>query len=289
MTAAPRAAIEIIEPGPLLTVQDSGRWGSVHYGVSPSGAIDPRALDIANRRLGNPPHAAVLESLLGGFVFRLNSARWCALAGARTSVRIDGEPVDSDLFLVPAGALVEVSEASRGLYAVLAVAGGVRATLTLGSASCDTLSGIGPSPLSSGETLELDDPGPASHRCHVPNVALPAERAEIGFFWGPRDTGFSAADRDLLVRTEWVVSRDTNRVGARLDGARLQGGDGTLPSEGIMTGSIQIPPSGQPIVFLADRPVTGGYPVIGVVDETHLGLLAQVRPGSAVRFRPLRL
>ncbi|WP_053387891.1 biotin-dependent carboxyltransferase family protein [Leucobacter japonicus] len=289
MTAASLPAcarIEIVDAGASTTVQDGGRLGSVHYGVSPSGAVDRRALETANRRLGNDPHAPVLESLLGGLSFRVSADRWCAVSGARAAVLIDGARVtEPERFLAPSGSRIDICEASRGLYTVLAVSGGIDAARTLGSASTDTLSGIGPSRLTAGDAFELGDARDPADSVH-PDVSLPSARAEIAFRWGPRDAQFDVADRELLLRTEWIVSNDTNRVGARLDGARLRGGDGTLPSEGIMTGSIQIPPSGQPIVFLADRPVTGGYPVIGVVDEHDLGRFAQVRPGARVRFRP---
>lgn len=284
------AVLTIIDPGFSTTVQDEGRLGSIHYGVSPSGAVDPRSMVVANANAGNAPGTSVLESLFGTLTFRLSEDRWCAHAGARSEIMIDGNAVtDPKRFFVPAGALVEILEAGRGLYGVLAVAGGFHIARTLGSASTDTLSGIGPARLQRDDTLLLGE-APSTERLaaghRMFNVQLPPERAEIVFRWGPRHELFTAADRELLVRTEWLVSNDTNRVGARLDGARLAGGDGTLPSEGIMSGAIQIPPSGQPIVFLADRPVTGGYPVIGVVDEHQLGLFAQVRPGARIRFRP---
>lgn len=293
-TAHNAPVLTVLEPGASTTVQDAGRLGSVHYGVSPSGAVDQRALRLANARVGNRADAAVLESLLGGLSFRLDAGRWCSLIGARAAVHVDGaRVVDADLFWVPAGVKVDIGFAERGLYAVLAVSGGLGAPRTLGSASTDTLSGIGPDRLAAGDSVQLgsegERAGSAAPSPVIPaNVALPADRAEIRFFWGPRDESFSAEDRALLLSTEWIISNDTNRVGARLDGARLGGGDGTLPSEGIVAGSIQIPPSGQPIVFLADRPVTGGYPVIGVIAETEQGLFAQARPGMRVRFRPIR-
>ncbi len=291
------SAIEIVDPGISSTLQDEGRLSSIHYGVSPSGAIDRRALHLANEHAENAPDATVIESLLGRLSFRLQEDRWCALAGARASVRIDGQLIsNSTLFHAAAGALVEVGEATRGLYTVLAVSGGLGAPHVLGSASTDTLSGIGPERLTAGSAIELGDAKrlPRVTGMHDAaslggrvrsNVSLPGDRAEIGFHWGPRDNLFDQTDRDLLLRTEWVVSNDTNRVGARMDGARLRGGDGTLASEGIVSGAIQIPPSGQPIIFLADRPVTGGYPVIGVVDEGVLGYFAQARPGTRVRLR----
>jgi biotin-dependent carboxylase-like uncharacterized protein len=286
-TASASASLEVVDAGLSSTLQDGGRLDSIHYGVSPSGAIDQRALRVANLRVGNDPVATAIESLLGHLSFRLDADRWCSLAGARAAVRVDGAPVaEPGLFRAPAGALVEVGEASRGVYTVLAVSGGLRVPPVLGSASTDTLSGIGPERLAAGSSFGLGAetaPRPEPFA----NVSIPDDRAEIGFHWGPRDDRFDTADRELLLRTEWIVSNDTNRVGARMDGARLAGGDGTLPSEGIMSGAIQIPPSGQPIIFLADRPVTGGYPVIGVIDEAELGYFAQARPGSRIRLRPL--
>lgn len=284
------ARLTIVDPGLSTTIQDGGRHGSIHHGVSPSGAVDRRALRAANGALGIHADAPALESVLGRMSFRLSEDRWCAVAGARSSVHVDGKPCSTpSRFLATAGSLVTIGEATRGLYTILAVAGGVSVPLVLGSASTDTLSGIGPRALRAGDEIAVGgvDCDFNALADESRNVPLPPNRVEIPFFWGPRDDMFTASDRQLFLSTEWTVTTETSRVGARLDGARLQNGSGTLPSEGVMQGSIQVPPSGQPIVFLADRPVTGGYPVLGIIDEAELGLFAQVRPGSAVRFRPI--
>jgi biotin-dependent carboxylase-like uncharacterized protein len=189
---------------------------------------------------------------------------------------------------VPAGQRVQLGRPDHGLHTYVAVAGGgldVRAVL--GSASRDSLAGIGPDPLRPGEIIELRQDRPI----RLPALALeliphriPHAHIDIDFHWGPRDGLFSPADRRRFRSTDWTVSTQSDRVGARLTGPALSIGEVHLPSEGMALGAIQVPPSGTPIVFLADHPVTGGYPVIGVVTEHDIDLLAQAAPGTTVRF-----
>ncbi|WP_433346078.1 biotin-dependent carboxyltransferase family protein [Micromonospora sp. CA-111912] len=292
MTARPAAPvaddpvgrIEVLRAGALTTVQDQGRPGWAHLGVPRSGALDPAALRLANRLVGNPEAAAGLEITLTGCTLRLTRAGTVAIAGADVDVRVGDRPGDVGRPLaVPAGAVVRVGPARTGLRSWLAVAGGIAVAPVLGSRSTDTLSGLGPPPLRDGDTLPLGaaagDPAPVDGTVGHP---APVELL-LGLRPGPRDDWFTAAAFDLLYDTAYTVSTVSNRVGARLVGAPLpRAVAGELPSEGIVLGAVQVPPDGQPLIFLADHPTTGGYPVVGVVDDATG--LAQARPGTTVRF-----
>jgi biotin-dependent carboxylase-like uncharacterized protein len=283
-----RTALTVRTAGIATTVQDLGRTGFAHLGVSPSGPADARSFTLANRLVGNPEGAAALEITLGGLEFALSADRYVAVTGAPVPVAVDGVPAaDPTRFYVRAGSVVRLGHPAGGLRTYLAVAGGMAVPGVLGSASRDTLGGIGPAPVRDGAVLDLGEPGV------VPDLPLelafsrvPYGTAVVGIRWGPRDALFDAADRSLLLRTDWQVTDRLDRVGVRLRGQQLGIGAVQLPSEGMVRGAIQIPPSGEPIVFLADHPATGGYPVIAVVTEPDLGLVAQATPGTRIRFIP---
>ncbi|GII00492.1 5-oxoprolinase subunit C family protein [Planobispora takensis] len=189
-------------------------------------------------------------------------------------------------FWVPAGGLVRVGTPATGLRTYLAVRGGVDVPPVLGSRSTDSLSGLGPAPLSPGATLPV---GPARELAPITVDAAPpppAARTPVRLLAGPRDDWFVPDAPAALCARPYEVSQDSNRVGVRLRGAVLKRAvDGELPSEGMVAGALQVPPDGQPIVFLADHPPTGGYPVIAVVAPADLARIAQLRPGDTVRFR----
>ena len=282
--------IEIIRPGPLSTVQDLGRPGLAHLGVPRSGALDVPAMVAANRAVGNPDHAAVLEITLGGLAARFRSGATVAVAGATVPIRIDRIGVDADRrpVVVPPGGRLDLGTARAGLRCYLAVAGGIAVEPVLGSRSTDTLSGLGPPALSAGSTLPIGTRPPAvALPSPVPPGAVPgAGEVTLRLRFGPRADRFTADAHATLLRSRYTIGMHSNRIGARLSGPALTRADATeLPSEGIVLGSVQVPGDGQPLVFLADHPTTGGYPVIGVVDGADLPLLAQCRPGASVRFR----
>jgi biotin-dependent carboxylase-like uncharacterized protein len=203
-------------------------------------------------------------------------------------VNVDGATVpDPYLFWIPAGAVLSIGAPRVGLRSYLAVSGGIDAKSVLGSCSTDTLSGIGPSILANGHLLPIGPAETPSWDTDSVYCRIPFGTARIRFRWGPRDKLFTPEDKRTLINSPWTLSTETNRVGARLTGHRIATQHGSLPSEGTALGSIQIPPSGEPIIFMADRPVTGGYPVIGVVTEADLGLVAQARPGSQLSLLPL--
>ncbi|HEY2299129.1 MAG TPA: biotin-dependent carboxyltransferase family protein [Jatrophihabitans sp.] len=271
--------IEIVEPGPLASVQDLGRPGWAALGVPRSGAFDRGAARLANRLVGNDVGAGVLEVTLGGLAFRALDAVTIALTGAPCPGLDWGIAVT----LRP-GTLVRLGTPVRGLRSYLAARGGLAVAPELGSCSSDLLSGIGPSPLQRGETLAV---GPAPTASPSGVAAAPRSGpAEFAIHPGPRVDWFEAGALDRLTAQPWQVRTQSDRVGVRLDGAALRRvRPGELPSEPTLPGAVQVPADGRPIVFGPDAPVTGGYPVIAVLTEVALDAAAQVRPGDLVRFR----
>jgi biotin-dependent carboxylase-like uncharacterized protein len=277
--------IAIVKPGLLTTIQDLGRPGYAHLGVARSGALDAPALAQANALVGNPEGAAGLETTLTGVSLRAEAPLTLAVTGAVAPITVDGEPVAFGApVAVPDGALLEVGPARSGVRSYVAVAGGIRVARVLGSRSTDTLSGLGPPPMRPGFVLPLGAPAGAPAPEAVSPVEVP-EELTLRVRMGPRHDWFSVPARDAIVSQPYVLSVKSNRVGARLSGPPLtRATPGELPSEGLVLGAIQVPADGQPLVFLADHPTTGGYPVIAVVERADLPLLAQARPGTSIRF-----
>ncbi len=279
--------LHVVRPGPLTTVQDLGRPGLAHLGVGCSGAADRPAHRLANRLLGNPENAATLELTLGGLVVSTDAPLWVALTGAPAPARTEkGAVAAGTPVYLPAGATLTVGMPPVGLRSYLAVRGGVAAAPVLGSRATDVLSGIGPATVAAGTTLDVG-PAPSGWRPVVDHVPAPhlAEEPVLDLTLGPREDWLTDAALADLVAAVWEVSPDSNRVGVRLGGPRLERArEGELPSEGLTAGAVQVPPSGQPIVFLADHPVTGGYPVVGVLTDLALAAAAQLRPGDRCRF-----
>ncbi|MFG2088332.1 MULTISPECIES: biotin-dependent carboxyltransferase family protein [unclassified Spirillospora] len=280
--------IEVVRPGPLATVQDLGRPGRAHLGVPCSGAADERAFRLANRLVGNPEGAAALELTFGGAALRFHRHAWVAVTGAPAPLRIGGRACGTHAPVhVAAGALVEVGTPSSGLRSYVAVRGGVAVDETLGSRSTDLLSGLGPAPLSSGDRLPLGSAtGLAEIAVDVAPVPPMQETPVLRILPGPREDWFTEDAMATLMSTPYEVSPDCNRVGVRLDGPRIvRARAGEIGSEGMVTGALQVPPSGMPIIFLADHPTTGGYPVVAVLASAAVADAAQLRPGQRVLFR----
>ncbi|WP_426509147.1 biotin-dependent carboxyltransferase family protein [Dactylosporangium sp. McL0621] len=279
------AELRVEVAGPLTTVQDLGRPGYAHLGVPRSGALDRPALELGNRLVGNPPGAAGLEITLGPFAAVASRAGTVALTGAAAPLRVGGRPAPLNAPVpVRAGEKIEVGRAVLGLRVYLTAAGGLASDPVLESRSTDTLSLLGPPVVRAGDRL------PLGRTAGAPAAVDLAPRAALGgpvvlrIAWGPRADRFTDAGR--LGCVEYRIRSESNRVGARLDGPALTRADaGELPSEGIVLGAVQVPADGQPLVFLADHPTTGGYPVVAVVHAADLPLLAQARPGDSVRFR----
>lgn len=276
--------------GPATTVQDLGRPGHGSLGVSPSGALDRGALRLANRLVGNPETRAGLEILLGGFSAVPEVDVWVAVTGAWGPISVDGRPVDGHRAArVAAGSTLRISPATHGLRYVLAVRGGLDAPDVLGSRASDTLAGLGPEVLGDGEHLTVL-PGP---RRRLPALDIfpwtppSADARCISASAGPRLDWFDDESQRRFFEQPWTVTADADRIGMRLDGKPLRrvGAGLELPSEGMVAGAVQVPPSGVPTILLADHPVTGGYPVIAVVRSADRDHLAQLRPGQILRFR----
>ncbi|TYK46288.1 biotin-dependent carboxyltransferase family protein [Actinomadura decatromicini] len=280
--------IEVVRPGPLATVQDLGRPGHAHLGVPRSGAADQRALRLANRLVGNPEGAAGVELTFGGASLRFHKHAWIAVTGAPVPLSVNGRGCGTNAPChVPDGALVEFGTPSSGLRSYLAVRGGVETEQVLGSRSTDLLSGLGPAPLSPGDRLALgSSAGLADIAVDIAPTPPLAETPVLRILPGPRDDWFTEDAMVTLTSTSYEVSPDSNRVGVRLNGPALtRAREGELGSEGMVTGALQVPPNGLPIIFLADHPTTGGYPVVAVLESPAVNDAAQLRPGQHLRFR----
>ena len=277
--------IIIDQPGPLTTIQDLGRPGLAHLGVSPSGAADRTAHRLANRLVGNPESRATLETTLGGLTLTAADLVWVAVTGSPTGLLVNGRPGSSHCpFALTAGDQLVIQPPAQGVRNYLAVRGGIKIAKTLGSRSTDLLSGLGPAPLEAGQRAAGRSYPATNARCRPG----PAERAPQG------------ADRTPGAPPGLVHRVGLGRVSGRRPGRRRRTAIGSLsgstvpeltrritaelPSEGLIRGAVQVPASGQPLIFLADHPVTGGYPVIAVLTDRSADHAAQLRPGDQVRF-----
>jgi KipI family sensor histidine kinase inhibitor len=294
------AQLLVLGTGLQTLVQDLGRPGKTALGVSASGALDRQSLREANRAVGNPSDAAVLENLLGQLRVRSDGAMVVAVTGADVPLYIltaAGHRVDAALgepFALEEGDVLQVGAPRTGLRSYLSVRGGLGVTPVLGSCATDTLAALGPSPLRVGDVLEVGRAiEPAQLRAvqpvAAPRRALPGagETVVLDVTLGPRTEWFQPEAIALLQSQEWRVTEQSNRVGIRLAGEAplVRSIHAELPSEGTVVGAIQVPANGQPVLFLADHPLTGGYPVIAVVATHHLDLAAQIPPGARLRLR----
>lgn len=288
---ATMSRLHVEHPGALALVEDLGRPGFAHLGVATSGALDRGALALANRLVGNLDGAAGIELLVGGFRARFEGETWFAVTGAWGGLRLDGRPVAPYTATRGRdGAVLEIGVAERGIRYLLALRGGLDVPAVLGSRSRDTLAGLGPESLVAGQVLAIGAEPEASVPLLDQEAAFPppggAEAVTLTLLPGPRADWFTDAAHTTLFETEWRLTEQADRIGARLEGAALERRiTGELVSEATVPGSIQVAGGGQPTILLADRPVTGGYPVIAVVASSSLDAVAQLRPGQAVRFR----
>jgi biotin-dependent carboxylase-like uncharacterized protein len=279
------AALEVLATGPLATVQDLGRPGLAAVGVGRSGAADRDALRLANRLVGNEEGAAGGEVTFGGLVVRALRAVTVAVTGAVGPLSVGA--VNSVVHLAP-GRRLALGTPTAGLRSYLAVRGGITVEPVLGSRSWDVLAGLGPKPLAVGDVLPAGPP-PVTEPCVdlAPVAAPEAGEVVLRVRPGPRDDWFTADAVRELLSAVWTVGAASDRVGMRLDGPALpRAMEGELPSEGMVPGALQVPPGGRPVLFLADHPVTGGYPVIATVLRDDLSRAAQARPGRPLRFTP---
>ncbi|GAA2543270.1 biotin-dependent carboxyltransferase family protein [Winogradskya consettensis] len=279
--------MRIVRTGPLTVIKDEGRFGHTHLGVAPSGAVDRGAYARANALVSNPPGAAVLECTLGGLRVSFDSPAMIVLTGTDAVLTVDGVRASpEEIVSVAAGAVVSVGMPKRGLRSYLAVRGGFDVPPVLGSRSTDRLAGIGFA-VSVDAVLPIGSPG-SDHEPDTASLDSSLSRLSEGPLevdLGPRDDWFTAEAIEAFLSSEFVITPASDSVGLRLDGPALTRAiTDELPSEGVVRGSVQVPPDGRPIIFQADHPVTGGYPVIAVLTPESADRAAQARPGARVRF-----
>lgn len=287
MIAASRA-LEVLDTGLLTLVQDLGRTGLASVGVGRSGAADRGAFRLGARLLAQPYSAAALEITFGGLSLRSRGELQIALTGAPAPATVDEHRVG---YFAPItltdGQVLTLGMPAVGVRSYVSVRGGLDVPPVLGSRATDTLSGLGPRPIRAGDVLPVG-PAPAA----FPNVdvaptpALSAEILILHALRGPRDDWL--ADVAALAETVWTVSSRSDRVGLRLEGKPLQRhatrSGMELPSEGVVRGAIQVPTGGEPVIFMADHPVTGGYPVVAVLVDDDTDRAAQSVPGQQIRI-----
>jgi KipI family sensor histidine kinase inhibitor len=300
-------SIEIVDPGIQSLIQDLGRPGYGDMGVPVAGAVDTSAARQANRLVGNAPGDALIENVLGGLVIRASGGTLVlARSGAEATAEIEGPrgnrpaPLRAPFPLYDDETL-HVQAPTAGLRCYLGVRGGFDVAPVLGSRSTDSMSGIGPAPLAAGARVAVGLTGPAHivGEREVSTLRLVAAGADdvatLRVTLGPRDDWFGRDGVGRLISQRWTATQQSNRIGIRFELAdeatdeeppapleRVRSGE--LASEGVVAGALQVPPSGLPVLFLADYPVTGGYPVIAVVVPQDLSVAAQLVPGTAVRF-----
>ena len=288
--------IHVTKPGWLTTVQDSGRWGFQALGVAVAGAMDPFSHRLANAVTGNLADAATLEVTLVGPELAFEDERLIAIAGAQFEVSLDGQPVPSTrAFVVSAGATLRFGRRLRGTRAYLAVAGGIATPPTLGSRAThlpSAMGGMEGRALRAGDRLPL---GPARRGATAERVAqtlvrdipreLPDGLATLRVLPGPQTERFATGAIEALQSAPYRVAASSNRMGFRLDGpplAHARGAD--IISDATPLGVLQVPAAGQPILLMADRQTTGGYPKLATVISADIGLAGQLGPGDAIAF-----
>ena len=279
--------IEILEPGMLTLMQDGGRKGLAAIGVPTAGAADPDGFRLANRLVGNPEDAAVLELTVHGPTIRFSSDGFIAVVGD-ADLKLDDRQVAADAVVpVAAGQVLAIGSLRRSLRSYLAVAGGLEGPVTLGSRSSDVLSRLGAGPLQVGDQVDLGNPGHPRGRL-TPLGTGPSVRVVPGPHRG------AEAELQTLTHACWMVDGRSNRIGLRLrSGSRQSSGKGEtlisppsagIPSCGMVNGAIQIPPDGHPLVLMPDHATIGGYPVMATVISADWGALGRLGPGDDLRF-----
>lgn len=288
--------LTVVRTAPLLTVQDRGRFGHRAHGVSPSGPLDPLALDVANVLVGNSLDAAALEGCLGGATIRAERACTVALTGAEVVATCGGRSISAyTAHAANPGDELIVERIVRGAAWYLSVSGGIDTPVVLGSRAtlvAAELGGIDGKPIKSGMQIATGAPSSHSHaRRAAPNELRTAlDTDAIPLTTAPRSDALTASDWDAFYRTTFTVSRASSRIGYRLEGSRIASRlAADLASEPACAGAMQLPPEGNPIVLLAEHPTIGGYPIVGVVPAFALGRFAQRAPGSLVRFTPMTI
>ncbi len=286
-----QAALEVIKPGMLTTVQDLGRHGFQRYGVSVCGAMDFFSHRVANRLVGNDENAATLECTILGPTLRVLRSTWIALTGADLSPRLNGRPIDLWRPLrVEEGGELSFGSCRRGCRTYISILGGLDVSPVLGSRSTHTrtrLGGLEGRPLKRGDVLHAyqSDSQVREATFHSDWTEEILSSRVLHFLQGPQFDAFTKGSKKAFLSGQYRVSADSDRMGLRLEGQKLSHRDSAdIVSDSVPFGTIQVPADGQPIVLAADRQTTGGYPRIGVLCTADFPVLAQLKPGDQVSF-----
>ncbi len=297
-----QVVLRMHNPGPLTELQDRGRKGYAALGVSPSGCFDRMSAARANHAVGNDENAPLLEILLGGVTVEACAPVSLIVTGTDSRITITnghgarGSYTNTVIELLP-GDFLTLDMADYGLRSYLAIRGGFDVQEVLGSASTDRLSGIGPAPIAPGDLLYgsgywIADHSWYPHLRQIPPLWKRVAQEELQVILGPRNDWFSEESVRAFFSQIFTVSSQSDRIGLRMIPAETpisrhpDFAAAELASEGMVRGSIQIPPNGEPVVFGPDHPTTGGYPVIAVLTRKSSDRCAQLAPGKTVRFKP---
>jgi len=286
------SVVHVIKPGMLTTIQDAGRWGFQSRGVPVAGPMDPVSHRLVNALVGNDRDAAALEITLLGPELEFDDERLVAVAGAEFELSLDGRPIPCNApFIVSAGSRLRFGARGRGARAYLAVSGGIAVPPTLGSRSTHLVSamgGVAGRALAAGDRLPLGDPGRVPGMAlapQAPMVVLPDHHAQIRVLPGPQLDFFGADALDLLQSAPYAIGHNSDRMGFRLDGPRLAHGRAAeFISDATPLGVLQVPASGQPILLMADRQTTGGYPKVATVIAADIAVAGQLGPADTISF-----
>jgi antagonist of KipI len=286
------AAIAIVKPGMLTSIQDLGRWGLQARGVPVAGPMDEYSHRYANWLVGNDPAAAALEVTLMGPEVEATHDVTCAVAGADFVLRANDAAVPMHApFVLRAGSRLRFGERKHGARATLAFRGGIDVAPVFGSRATSLIARMGPldgRALKAGDTLTIGGSKVAPHRSHATpsRFSVPAGGARVRVLPGPHENMFTSAAFETLFHSRFTITPQSNRMGYRLDGPPLaHRGSADILSDATAMGSLQIPASGLPILLMADRQTTGGYPKIGTVISADLPLAGQLAPGDWIEFQ----
>ena len=289
---------KITAPSLQMLIQDEGRFNQTNIGVGTAGAMDLAAMHSANRIVGNPTQTPVIEVLNGGLKAKMQGSAVIAVTGAISNIYVkfaDGQNADFDSYQAIAldvGDEFQIETPTAGLRNYLSIRGGFDIQPILKSCSFDSLAVLGPEPLKIGDVLYQGKVIPSSislYETAKANLPIVGETVELDIVMGPRTDWFDLESIEKLCQKTWLVTNESNRVGLRLSGLNPLSRKITheLESEGTCIGALQIPPSGQPVLFMNDHPLTGGYPVIASVAKHHWDLVAQIPAGCHIKFNKI--
>jgi antagonist of KipI len=282
-------ALIVVRPGMLTTVQDLGRWGRQNSGVPVAGPMDAYSHRLANRLVGNPAGAAALEITLIGPELEADAETLCVIAGAEFDAAVNGAPIDAlRPFVVPAGGRVRFGARRAGARATLAVAGGFDVPTVFGSRATSVVARVGPfggRPLLAGDVLPVGRSQSGARLAAGRALPLPHGGARVRVIRGPHDAMFTPDALATLTTARFAVTAQSNRMGYRLEGPVLVHMEAReMLSDATPIGSLQVPTSGMPILLMADRQTTGGYPKIATVITADLPVVGQLAPGDWIEF-----